>query len=39
MEEAEKKKDINLVVQVNALKRKIKETEEERRKLEETEAL
>ena len=39
VEEAEKKKDINLVVQANALKRKNKETEEERRKLEETEAL
>ena len=36
VEEAEKKKDINLVVQANALKRKNEETEEERRKLEET---
>ena len=36
VEEAEKKMDINLVVQANALKRKNEETEEERRKLEET---
>ena len=36
VEEAEKKKDINLVVQANAWKRKNEETEEERRKLEET---
>ena len=36
MEEAEKKKDIDLVVQANALKRKNLEAEEERRKLEET---
>ena len=35
VEEAEKKKDINFVVQANALKRKNEETEEERRKLEE----
>ena len=35
-EEGEKEKDINLVVQANALKRKNKETEEKRRKLEET---
>ena len=34
VEEAEKKKDINLVVQANAFKRKNEETEEERRKLE-----
>ena len=34
MEEAEKKKDINLVVQANVLKRKNEETEEKRRKLE-----
>ena len=36
VQEAEKKKDINLAAQANALKRKNKETEEERRKLEET---
>ena len=36
VEEAEKKSDINLVVQANALKRKTEETEEQRRKLEET---
>ena len=36
VEEVEKKKDINLVVQANVLKRKNEETEEERRKLEET---
>ena len=33
-EEAEKKNDINLVVQANALKRKSEETEEKRRNLE-----
>ena len=33
VEEAEKEKDINLVVQANALKKENKETEEERRKL------
>ena len=36
MEEGEKKMDINLIVQVNALKIKNEETEEERRKLKET---
>ena len=36
VKEAVKKKDINLAAQANALKRKNKETEEERRKLEET---
>ena len=36
VEEVQKKKDINLVVQANALKRKNEETEQERRKLEET---
>ena len=36
VEEAEKKKDISLLVQANALKRTKEETEEERRKLEET---
>ena len=36
VQEAEKKKDINLAAQANALERKNKETEEERRKLEET---
>ena len=35
VEKAEKKKDKNLVVQANALKRKKEEIEEERRKLEE----
>ena len=35
-EETEKKKDISLSVQANALKRKNKETEEEIRKLEDT---
>ena len=35
VEKAEKKKDINLVVQANALKRKKEEIEEDRRKLEE----
>ena len=34
VDEAEKKKDINLVVQANALNRKNEETEGERRKLE-----
>ena len=34
MEEAEKKKDIDLVVQANVLKRKNEEAEEKRRKLE-----
>ena len=36
VDEAEKKRDINLVVQVYVLKRKNEETEEERRKPEET---
>ena len=36
VEKTENKKNINLVVQANALKRKNEETEEERRKLEET---
>ena len=36
VKEAEKKKDINLVVQCNALKRKTEETEVERRKLKES---
>ena len=36
VEEAEKKKDINLVLQAYLLKRKNEETEEERRKPEET---
>ena len=36
VKEAGKKKDINLVVQGNALKRKTEETEVERRKLKES---
>ena len=36
VEEAERKKDISLVIQANALKRKNEETEQERTKLDET---
>ena len=36
VDEAEKKKDINFIVQDNALKRANEETEEQRKKLQET---